>query len=125
MDNQDKILIRGLRVMGCHGVLPQEKINAQPYELDFTLFCDLSRAGRSDELSDSISYADVATKAAQLVRETDDQLLERLATRIAETLLSEFPAERVTVRLKKPQAPVAEEFDYMGVEITRSRGRLL
>lgn len=125
MEYKDKILIRGLRVMGCHGVLPQEKTNEQPYELDITLYCDLSRAGRSDDLNDSVSYAAVASRAAQLVRETDDQLLERLATRIADALLCEFPVQRVTVRLKKPQAPVEEDFAYMGVEITRDRGRLL
>ena len=50
-----------------------------------------------------------------------NDLIERAATRIAEALLAEFPAEEVTVLLKKPRAPVGADFDYMAVEITKRR----
>ena len=51
-------------------------------------------------------------------RQRDYQFLLSVE-RVAETLLAEFPVEEVTVRLKKPRAPVAADFDYMAVEITR------
>ena len=59
----DKIHIRGLRVFAYHGVNAEEKEKGQPFELDVTLAADLSRAGQSDDLSDTVNYA----KAAKLI----------------------------------------------------------
>lgn len=119
----DKILIRGLRVFAYHGVNPEEKQDGQPFELDITLCRDLSAAGESDDLAQTVSYAKAAKRAAAVLTATSYDLLERAATVVAETLLAEFPVDEVTVRLKKPQAPVALDFDYMGVEITRRAKR--
>lgn len=50
-----------------------------------------------------------------------DNLIERAASRVAEAILQEFPVSAVTVLLKKPRAPIAADFDYVAVEITRRR----
>ena len=49
----------GLRVLGVHGVLPEEQVRAQPFEVDLELHVDLAAAGKSDDLADTVSYADV------------------------------------------------------------------
>ncbi len=118
----DKIYIRGLRVFAYHGVNIEEKEKGQPFVLDVTLEVDLSRAGQSDNLSDTVNYAKVAKRIVRVMQTEKDDLIERAATRVAEAILTEFPAVReVTVLLKKPRAPIAADFDYVAVEITRSR----
>ena len=115
----DKIIIKGLRVYAYHGVKDEEKKKGQPFELDITLSLDLSAAGASDDLNQTVNYSKVTKRAVAVMLEQKDDLIERAATRVAETLLAEFPVEEVTVQLKKPRAPVAADFDYMAVEITR------
>ena len=50
----DVVEIRGLRVMGTHGVLEEERQRAQPFEVDIDVETDLAAAGRSDDLTDTI-----------------------------------------------------------------------
>lgn len=115
----DKIYIKGLRVFAYHGVNPPEKEKGQPFELDITLSVDLSAAGESDDLTKTINYSTVSKRAIATMLAEKNDLIERAATRVAEAILAEFPAEEVTVLLKKPRAPIAADFDYVAVEITR------
>lgn len=118
----DKIMIRGLRVFAYHGVNPEEKEKGQPFELDITLEADLRRPrGESDALPDTINYAKVSKLVLRTMLAQKDNLIERAASRVAEAILQEFPVSAVTVLLKKPRAPIAADFDYVAVEITRRR----
>ena len=115
----DKIMIKGLRVYAYHGVNPEEKEKGQPFELDITLGVDTRLAGRSDDLKDTVNYSRVAKKVLAVMQAERYDLLERVAARVAEVLLESFPAEEVTVFLKKPRAPIAAGCHYVGVETTR------
>lgn len=115
----DKVYIKGLRVFAYHGVNQSEKDKGQPFELDITLSVDLSAAGASDDLTKTINYSTVSKRAIATMLSEKNDLIERAATRVAEAILAEFPAEEVTVLLKKPRAPIAADFDYVAVEITR------
>lgn len=115
----DKIYIKGLRVFAYHGVNQSEKDKGQPFELDITLSVDLAAAGASDDLSKTINYSTVSKRVIATMLSEKNDLIERAATRVAEAILAEFPAEEVTVLLKKPRAPIAADFDYVAVEITR------
>ena len=117
----DQIQIRGLRVYAYHGVKESEKEKGQPFELDITLWTDIRRAGATDRLEDTINYSRVARRVLSLMHEQKDDLIERVAARVAEGILADFPAEGVTVCLKKPRAPIAADFAYVAVEITRWR----
>lgn len=77
--------------------------------------------GASDRLEDTVNYSRVAKRVLALMQEQKDDLIERAATRIAEGILADFPVEGVTVCLKKPRAPIAADFAYVAVEITRWR----
>ena len=118
----DKIYIKGLRVFAYHGVNPEEKANGQNFELDITISADLTRAGKTDRIEDTVSYAKVAKLAIATMESEANNLIERAATRVADAVIDNFPVEEVTILLKKPEAPVKADFDYMGVEITRFRG---
>ena len=117
----DEILIRGLRVYAYHGVNAEEKENGQPFELDIALRADLREACATDDLSRTINYAAVTKCATRTMLSEKNDLIERAAERVAAAILTEFPADEVTVTLKKPQAPVNADFEYMAVRITRRR----
>ena len=117
----DKIQLRGLRVLGTHGVLPEEKSRAQPFEVDLDLSVDLSLAAASDSLSDTVNYAEIAETASAIVAgPTSYDLLEALAGAIAAaTLASDLRVTAVTVSLRKLRPPVAVDIATVGVRITR------
>lgn len=118
----DQIQIRGLRIFAYHGVNPEEKEQGQTFVLDITLYTDLKKPGRTDDLADTINYSKATKCAARVMEEGPYDLIERVAARVAQQLLEDFPTvEQVTVLLKKPQAPVKADFDYMAVEVTRTR----
>ncbi len=119
----DRIELRGLRVLGTHGVLPEEKDRAQPFEIDLDLAVDLSSAAASDRLSDTVDYAEVADSAAAVVSGSRSyELLEALADAVAVAALA--VDERIaatTVSLRKLEPPMAVDIATVGVRITRLR----
>ncbi|HEY3811318.1 MAG TPA: dihydroneopterin aldolase, partial [Acidimicrobiales bacterium] len=66
-DPLDRILLRGLHLVGTHGVLPEERERAQPFEVDLDLAVDTRAAGRSDALADTVDYGAVAEAAAAVI----------------------------------------------------------
>ncbi|MCL2884998.1 MAG: dihydroneopterin aldolase [Oscillospiraceae bacterium] len=118
----DAIYIKDLRVYAHHGVKEEEKRKGQPFILDITLRTDLARAGETDDIADTVNYAAVTRCVIETMQSGSDNLIERAAARVADAVLAQFPVNEVTVLLKKPRAPVAADFDYMAVEITRGRG---
>lgn len=118
----DKIYINGLRVYAYHGVNDYEKRKGQPFELDITLYVDLTTPCVTDCVEDTVSYSSACKTVLRVMKEETYDLLERAAQRVADQLLQEYPPVReVTVLLKKPRAPVAADFCYVAVEITRTR----
>ena len=120
----DKITVKGLRLFAYHGVNPEEKENGQPFVLDVEYYLDLKNACRSDDLTDTVSYAQVVKTIRRVFTAESYDLIERAAQVVADALLADFPPiEKVAVTVKKPQAPVRAEFDYMAVTIVRERTR--
>jgi dihydroneopterin aldolase len=117
----DRIELRGLRVLGTHGVLADEQQRAQPFEIDLDLEADLRKAGRSDALADTIDYGELATSVAGVVSGERYALLERLAERIAETALVDERVTSVTVTLRKLRPPVPVDMSSAGVTVVRAR----
>lgn len=118
----DKIIIRGLKVFAYHGVNPEEKVEGQNFVADITAYRSVSKAGRTDDLNDTVSYAKMLKTAVRVMSEDKYDLLERVAHRVAEQILEEYESiERVDVCLKKPEAPINADFDYVAVEISRTR----
>ena len=84
----DRIELRGLRVVGTHGVLVEEQERAQPFEVDLDLAVDLRPAGVSDSLADTVDYGAVAdTVAATVSGPRSFALLEALAWHVADAVL--------------------------------------
>jgi len=117
----DRIELRGLRVMGTHGVLAEEQARAQPFEIDLDVETDLSAAGRSDDLAQTLDYGALADIVARVVGGGHAALLEALAERIAEGVLADPAVDSVTVTVRKLRPPVPVDLATAAVRITRSR----
>ena len=112
------ILVTGLEVLGTHGVRPEEQTRAQPFGVDLELEVDLGPAGASDDLADTIDYAAVIAVTVRIVETERFQLLERLATRIAEACREDERVTAVTVTVRKLRPPVPASLDHVGVRVT-------
>ncbi len=115
----DRIVVPGLRALGVHGVLAEEQVRAQPFEVDVELEVDLAAAGASDDLNDTVSYADVIDAVVRVVTDEHYALLERLATRIAEVCHDDPRVQRVVVEVRKMRPPVPAEVAHVAVRIER------
>ncbi len=118
----DRIEVRDLRVVGVHGVLPEERERAQPFSLDIVAWVDMAAAQQSDALSDTVDYGALAQVAAEVVGQRSYRLLEALAGRLAEALLitdARLTAVEVTVRKLRP--PLALDVASTGVRVLRTR----
>lgn len=121
----DKILIKGLKLFAYHGVNPEEKENGQDFIFDIELYVNMNKACHSDNVEDTVSYAKVAKTVRRVFTAQKYDLLERCAEVTAQAILDEYSEVlRVDLTLKKPQAPVKAEFEYMGVNIVRSRDNI-
>jgi len=118
----DRIELRDMRFAGRHGVLPFEAEQPQPFEVDVVLELDLAPAGTTDDLARTVDYGAVFAAARAVVEGPHVALLETLAERIADAVLAgNVPASVVTVRVRKPEAPLPGRLAWAGVEIRRSR----
>ncbi|NPV26941.1 MAG: dihydroneopterin aldolase [Firmicutes bacterium] len=118
----DRIILKGMRFFGYHGVLPVEKSNGQEFVVDAELFLPLQPAGESDNLNLTVNYAAVYQDIRALVEERRFDLIEALAEAIASRLLDVYPpVQKVVVRVKKPRVPLPGPLEYAGVEIERGR----
>lgn len=121
MRGKDAIVVNDLRAVTLVGALPHEREIPQPVRVDLVIGVDLSEAGRSDELADTVDYGLVCERVVEVVRESKDVLLERLAGRVAETVLAFDRADHVEVTLTKLRPPVPEHLGTTAVRLSRSR----
>jgi len=117
----DVIELRGLRALGRHGVLEEEKARDQPFEVDLDVEASLAAAGASDALGDTVDYGRLVEEVVAVVAGEPCRLLERLAERIAEVVLADDRVTGVTVAVRKLRPPVPFDLGTAGVRLTRRR----
>lgn len=118
----DWIRLSNLSLFGHHGAHEEEMRLGQKLEFDVELGMDLSRAGKSDRLEDTINYRDVYGRVEDRVTGKRYLLLEALAEAIAQDLFVTYPGIlEVLIRARKPNVPFAGAMSHVGVEIHRKR----
>ena len=117
----DRIVLDGMRFQGTHGVHEHEQLNPQAFDVDVELALNLQPAGLSDDLGRTVDYSRVFDTCRQIVESTRFNLIEALAEAIAHELLADFPADEVTVRVRKPEVQLRGPLRAAGVEIRRRR----
>lgn len=121
----DKILLSGLEFFGRHGCHAAERELGQRFLVDIELECDLTRAGETDSLDDTINYVEILQAAREIVEGEAAQLLEHLARRIADFALQDQRVQRARVRIRKPHVAMPYPLEYLGVEIVREQNTLV
>lgn len=119
---RDRIFIEGIKFHGYHGLTRSEREIGVRLAVDVSLELDLERSGRSDGVEDTLDYRKVHRRVMELGQGTSHRLLESFAVSLLDSLMEEFPAERITVRVRK-ETPVLDGIvDSVGVELSRRRG---
>ncbi len=118
----DKIEITGIRGFGYHGVFDHERKKGQEFFVDVRISLDLQTASLSDQLQDTVNYAEICDLVQAEITGDPVALIERLGGRIADLLLERFlQIKSIAVTVHKPQAPVAVDVLDLSVTIERSR----
>lgn len=121
MDNLDEITVTGLRAFGRHGVLGFEREQGQEFVVDVTMSVSTRRAAETDDVADTVHYGEVSERVAAIVGGEPVNLVETLAQRIADDLLSDERVSLAVVTVHKPSAPIAVPFADVSVTIRRGR----
>ena len=109
----DEISVKNLEVFCHHGVNKEENVLGQKFLVDIITKVDPREAGKTDELALSVSYGDICRCVKKEMTKQNDKLLERVAERLAECILLQFPQiNEVEIEVKKPWAPVLMHMDY-------------
>ncbi|MGK0722078.1 dihydropteroate synthase [Leucobacter sp. W1478] len=116
---RDRITLTGLEVFAHHGVFGFEREQGQRFIIDAELTVDLDSAARSDDLTHTVHYGEVAAAIAEAVRRDPVDLIETVADRAAGVALA-FPGVRsARITVHKPDAPIAERFSDVSVTVVR------
>ena len=101
----DRLAINGLTVETIIGINPWERETRQPLIIDLELQIDTKTAARSDEITDTVDYGELARRLRNLIAQSRFQLIERVAESIADDVLGQSRFIRaVTVCVTKPHA---------------------
>lgn len=116
----DQIIIEDLQVYAHHGVYQQENERGQNFYVNVALETDTRAAGMADDLGLSTNYGVVCRFLHTYLTEHTYKLIETAAEKTAEALLLQFPhVRRLTMEIKKPEAPITIPFGSVSVKITR------
>jgi dihydroneopterin aldolase len=117
----DHITLTGLRVRGHHGVFEHERRDGQDFLLDATLWLDLTPAASTDDLTKTVHYGELAEKAAAIIAGPPVDLIETVAGRIADMIMTDERVQATEVTIHKPSAPIPLTFTDVSVTVHRSR----
>ena len=118
----DQIFLTGIKGFAFHGVYPEERREGQNFSVDIVAAVDLYPAGISDDLNNAVDYSLVARAAHEELVGEPLNLIEAVAERIAQRILSEFASViSLKVKVHKPDAPVGLDISDIAVEIERKR----
>ncbi len=123
MDSMDYIHLNDMEFYGYHGALPEETKLGQRFRATVSLAVDLSIAGKTDDLSDTVNYAEVYSTCREIVEGEPLKLIETVAEKMTEAILSKFKdkVRGTRVILIKPDPPIPGHYASVSVDITRGR----
>jgi dihydroneopterin aldolase len=118
----DRMLLKRIVFYGYHGVYPEENRLGQKYLVDLDLRLNLSRAARSDDVNDTVNYAEIHALVKEIVEGPPVKLIEALTEKIASAVLGTYTSIiEATVAVTKPYPPFDITFDGVTVVLRRKR----
>lgn len=116
----DRIKVTGIRCYGYTGLLPEEQILGQWFDVDLTIWVNLEKAGESDRIEDTLDYRSAIKLVKNQIGNNKYALVEKLASAIADAILQIEKVNKVRVQLSKPAAPIPDFGGKITIDITRS-----
>ncbi|MCR5209822.1 MAG: 2-amino-4-hydroxy-6-hydroxymethyldihydropteridine diphosphokinase [Lachnospiraceae bacterium] len=118
----DEIRIEDLKVFARHGVFPEENEKGQNFYINASLEISLRKAGMTDALDDSVSYAEVCGIISEEMQKHTFKLIEAAAEHLICVLMKRFESIRaISLEIRKPEAPIDLEFASVSVCLRRIR----
>lgn len=114
----DKVFIKGLELFTLIGVYDFERDAKQRILVDLELRTDLTPAGKSDNVADTLDYGAIANRLAEIADTASYKLLEALADEMIAVVLTEFAAQTVTLTIHKPD--ILNNVDTVGISLRRT-----
>ena len=118
----DVIALRGISAQAVHGALTKEWNAPQSFSADILLWVDTDQAALSDDIADTVSYAEIAEKAHAILRGPSVRLIETLGHRIADVAMEDERVRGVEVTIHKPDAPI--DVPFADVSVTIRKGNI-
>ena len=116
----DAIIIEGLKVDTVVGCFNWERQIIQPLLLDLTLQTNLEQASNSDELEDTMNYAEICEISAKVIQEAQPKLIEHAAKLVINALFTQFSAiESIIITIRKPA--IIPQANSVGIRLERHR----
>lgn len=113
------VFIEGLKINTVIGVYDWERVIKQELIIDAKMHCDMTEAMASDDVNHVINYKTVCEDIETICHETQAELLESLADKIATHILTVYPCHKIDLTIKKPGA--VKQASSVGVQIVRER----
>ena len=119
----DAIVIEGLKVNTVVGCFNWERQIIQPLMLDLMIHTNLEVAASSDELEDTLNYAEICSISAEVIQKAQPKLIEHAAKLVLNALFSTYPAiESIKITIRKPA--IIAEANSVGIRLERHRNDL-
>jgi len=121
----DRIYLNQMEFYGYHGALPEENRLGQRFIVDVVVELDLKKAGKTDDLEETVNYAELYELCKDIVENRKFKLIEAVSEKIADEVLLQFPKiERCMIKVTKPDPPIPGHYRSVAVEMTRTRNKL-
>ncbi len=118
----NEIIIKNLKIFAYHGVHEEEKQNGQNFIIDAEITTEKTTGYKTDKITDTVSYSDIIRNIKKSLTEKSYNLLEKAAEITAKNIFDNFKeVKSIKLTIKKPEAPIKENFDYVGIKICRNR----
>lgn len=121
MSDAVTVRVTGLECFGYHGVFPEERENGQRFVVDVEMELAELASTTTDHLADTVDYEAVAEAIATIVGGPPVDLLEHLASVIADRIMEDQRLSGVAVTVRKPQVKLAQSVTETSVTLRRSR----
>ena len=116
------LVIKNIRFRARHGYHDFERVVGNDFEVDLTIKTDISKAGESDDLADTVDYTTVCSIVEDVMHGEPVMLIETLLSRIGEQIMEEVPAvESLQVCIRKLHPPMETGCDYVEIRDTWQR----
>jgi len=117
----DRIVVTGLELWGYHGVFDHEKQRGQRFLIDLDIELDTAGAAGSDDVADTLNYAELIDAVEAVVTGEPVDLIETLAAKVLGVVWTFPQPATATVTVHKPGAPVSQKVADIAVTVTRNR----